>query len=614
MPTRIIGPSIADRLARGVAPHQATGSQQNLGSTVGASRISSARRPPRPQPPETRSVPNLGRRQDSTSTITRNLNTIGAAAPGNVYVPVRVTNDQSAPAPPPRSTSQGVSSHTPQGAGGGHGNSHSAQRPRETPRGPPSPTRVTGHQMDNFHQVPSQGQATVGHYPESVNQLNQPIGRTVSYTSVSQPSSYLGRSPMPVPSTPLYPPLGPNPGNLPNPWPDISQVPLAPEVPPLLSNPPAYHQVLPPAYQDYRLENQNPNITGNWGNTPHPAPLTMLGNPPVPQVPMGVPYPPNLGNPYQQWPQQPRYPFPHNPQMKDAKLSKYDGKIPFRAYEVKVDLMAVQHRWDEATKITKLVEALEGAALKYYSSLGVAERNNYAVIRQRFNRRFEPREPPRTARNQLGCVMQKADEEVEEFAERVQQIAQDAWGDSSPDTVDDHAKEAFLHGVIDKDAALRTMGRNPFNLDAAIALFKETVHDKQSLIARSKMTSGKTARNVTFLPEMDSPSVRAVSPASLLSTPKLEQKMDQLASSVSELVSFLKQDRKTAKGTNYVPMSPRSPKRTFSPVTCFKCGGKGHMRAECPSVSPDVARDKNPTPKTDAASTPPKSPNSKGLG
>ena len=47
LPTRIIGPSIADRLARGVAPHQATGSQQNLGSTVGASRVSSARRPPR---------------------------------------------------------------------------------------------------------------------------------------------------------------------------------------------------------------------------------------------------------------------------------------------------------------------------------------------------------------------------------------------------------------------------------------------------------------------------------------------------------------------------------------------------------------------------------------
>ena len=187
------------------------------------------------------------------------------------------------------------------------------------------------------------------------------FGHTVSYT---QPSSYLGRSPMPVPSTQLYPPLGPNPGNLPDPWPDISQVPLAPQVPPLLPNPPAYQQVLPPTYQDYRLENQNPNITGNWGNAPHPAPPTMLGNPPVPQVLMGVPYPPNLGNPHQQWPQQPRYPFPHNPQMKDAKLSKYDGKIPFRAYEVKVDLMAVQHRWDEATKITKLVEALEGAALK----------------------------------------------------------------------------------------------------------------------------------------------------------------------------------------------------------------------------------------------------------
>ena len=44
------------------------------------------------------------------------------------------------------------------------------------------------------------------------------------------------------------------------------------------------------------------------------------------------------------------------------------------------------------------------------------------------NSRFEPREPPNTVRKQLQALHQEADESMEEWAERCQHFAYDAWG------------------------------------------------------------------------------------------------------------------------------------------------------------------------------------------
>ena len=62
--------------------------------------------------------------------------------------------------------------------------------------------------------------------------------------------------------------------------------------------------------------------------------------------------------------------YPHHPpqlqqhpfQTRDPKLSKFDGKVPWRAYEVKLDHMAHKYNWDNATKLAKLVQALEEKA------------------------------------------------------------------------------------------------------------------------------------------------------------------------------------------------------------------------------------------------------------
>ena len=53
--------------------------------------------------------------------------------------------------------------------------------------------------------------------------------------------------------------------------------------------------------------------------------------------------------------------------VREPKLSKYDGSIPWRVYEVKLLHLAQRYQWDDDTKVTKLVEALEGRALIFFT-------------------------------------------------------------------------------------------------------------------------------------------------------------------------------------------------------------------------------------------------------
>ena len=69
----------------------------------------------------------------------------------------------------------------------------------------------------------------------------------------------------------------------------------------------------------------------------------------------------------------------------DLKLTKYDGKVPWRVYEVKFDHMAHKYNWENATKLAKLVEALEDKALTFYSSLPETTQESYSLVKAKFN-------------------------------------------------------------------------------------------------------------------------------------------------------------------------------------------------------------------------------------
>ena len=451
------------------------------------------------------------------------------------------------------------------------------------------------------HGIPSGSQTPTGYFTDTASETSYGTGSSVSRAShlggqrVNPPMGAMGGNlPIPPRGLGLVPnilnPINPNQqpqgnvgpqGN--NAHPNVPQPAQPANARPVLVNNPAppQPQVLPPAYRDYRLDNQPaaqqplPPAQMQPMQTP-PAPPLQDNPPPYAPYAGGVPqygqnpYAPYVGVPPYGNPggqggpnwnmpfgyHQPRpyqggnlfNPFPYR--QRDPKLSKYDGSISWRAYEVKLEHMADQYGWGDDTKLAKLVEALEGKALNYYGALGEAIRSNYWLVRQKFNARFYPREHARTARNQLSVLTQKDDEELEEFAVRALRLSMDAWSDTSIEMANQVAQEAFLHGVQDKEATLITMNQSPATLDDALETLKKIIHDKRSLAGRGKAASTKVVRNVSFGDQEDSSTIRVASVTSSGSggntnsttIPKLEQEVKELANSVSQLIALLKEN------------------------------------------------------------------------
>ena len=106
--------------------------------------------------------------------------------------------------------------------------------------------------------------------------------------------------------------------------------------------------------------------------------------------------------------------------VREPKLSKYDGRIPWRVYEVKLLHLAKRYQWDDDMKLAKLVEALEDKALTFFSNLPSSVQVNFELVRKKMNNRFMPQEPAITVRKQLQTIHQNTEEALEEWAERCQ--------------------------------------------------------------------------------------------------------------------------------------------------------------------------------------------------
>ena len=185
--------------------------------------------------------------------------------------------------------------------------------------------------------------------------------------------------------------------------------------------------------------------------------------------------------------------------IREPKLSRYDGSIPWRVFEVKLLHLAQRYHWDNDTKLAKLVESLEGKALTFFSKLPHNVQCNFEVVRKKMNNRFIPQEPAITVRKNLQTIRQNSEQALEEWAERCQQCAYDAWGEISEDVAELAAVQAFLGGVLETEAAFSVMEKDPQTVDRALELLKKTVHNRRSLSCKFRNTQ-RTARTVSFAP------------------------------------------------------------------------------------------------------------------
>ena len=156
-------------------------------------------------------------------------------------------------------------------------------------------------------------------------------------------------------------------------------------------------------------------------------------------------------------------------------MTKYDGKVNWKAWFMQFDDIADRRRWNYTTKLGKLKELLKDDALAYFSRLPLNVRESYRLLCEKMNLRFGQKKTPRTAQTQLFVIKQKDEEELEEWAERCMSVSMDGWQDQSEVVAQEQAVNAFLHGTRERDSALAVMDKEPASIDEAVRQMKRLV-------------------------------------------------------------------------------------------------------------------------------------------
>ena len=78
-------------------------------------------------------------------------------------------------------------------------------------------------------------------------------------------------------------------------------------------------------------------------------------------------------------------------------MTKYDGKVNWKAWFMQFDDIADRPRWNYTTKLGKLKELLKDDTLAYFSRLPLNVRESYRLLCEKMNLRFGQKDTPRTA-------------------------------------------------------------------------------------------------------------------------------------------------------------------------------------------------------------------------
>ncbi|XP_052714028.1 chromosome partition protein Smc-like [Crassostrea angulata] len=147
------------------------------------------------------------------------------------------------------------------------------------------------------------------------------------------------------------------------------------------------------------------------------------------------------------------------------KLSTYDGKTEWKPYYIQFNHIAKKYMWNEREKLDKMIECLREKALKFFSSRPENVQKDFKLLCQKFKERFERKDQSHIIRRQLQEIQQKADETLEEFAERIEDLSTEAYPDSPEFFRSTITIDAFLRGCLEKRAALVTLDKDPKTLD-----------------------------------------------------------------------------------------------------------------------------------------------------
>ena len=250
------------------------------------------------------------------------------------------------------------------------------------------------------------------------------------------------------------------------------------------------------------------------------------------------------------------------------RLPHFNGTVGgWDTFDYQFQNVAHVYEWREEEKLQMMTSVLDAKVIDFVRTLPAIIQGNYQQLRRRLRDRYAGSERPEILRKELYDVKQRIDEPIEEFADRIQTMANTAYQMAPVEVIDMMGTEAFIRGVRDRNAALETAKGHPTTIPEALTELKNHMALVKAVMGGSKQ-SPLTVRQVSFKEEspVRPPPMRPPRP-----TQSIGVQVDLIA------------DAKSSPRTG-----SRSPQRRPRPShdRCYYCDQPGHIRANCPLLHP----------------------------
>jgi len=223
------------------------------------------------------------------------------------------------------------------------------------------------------------------------------------------------------------------------------------------------------------------------------------------------------------------------------------------------------YEWTEEDCKVCLLHCLLGKALDYCTRLMRAQADiPYDTLLRKLQERFGA-ELQASAQAKFNLATQARSETMEDWADRVQELALEAFIGLPEHCANSQSIARFCQGLNDMDAGHSAFMKNHDTIEKAMNDIRLYQHSKKDMMSRRPR---RAAVSMTA-EDYEDPQVCAVS-----------SKLDELAvmrKQLSDLTTMM------AKMSTYRPMPPRRRFPTRRPQSgCFNCGERNHFARECP--------------------------------